>query len=93
MGTGFRLDDTECLVPLVSHTFTFSQDGGTTSAEDRLFGLRRKPPLRRPFVVRPASDSRIVPLIAHRPGKLERRAARMRAKGEQLEFDFLRREK
>ena len=39
------------------------------------------------------SDSPIVPLIAHRPGKLERRAVRMRAKGEQLVFDFLPREK
>jgi hypothetical protein len=40
-----------------------------------------------------ASDSRIVQLVAPRPGKLERRRARISAKGEQLAFDFMRREK
>jgi hypothetical protein len=36
--------------------------------------------LRKPSVVRPASGSRIVPLIAHRPGKLEQRRERLRAR-------------
>ena len=44
--------------------------------------------VKKPFVVRPESDSRIAQLIAQRPGKLERRRARIKASGEQLVFDF-----